>query len=121
MIRNRLSSGQPREVPLSSRKKEVLTTMPRRSTTTTSTWGGYRPGAGRKRTTAEPLISYELRLTRPQIAFLNHYGRGNLSAGARRVIDEAIARQQQLVTQSAETAPTAPPAPLATAQTDQQP
>ncbi len=95
--------------------------MPRRSTTTTSTWGGYRPGAGRKRTTAEPLISYELRLTRPQIAFLNHYGRGNLSAGARRAIDEAIARQQQAVTKSAEIASPAPSSPQATAQTDRQP
>jgi len=95
--------------------------MPRRSTTTTSTWGGYRPGAGRKRTTAEPLISYELRLTRPQIAFLNHYGHGNLSAGARRVIDEAIARPQQLDTNSAQTAPTAPSPPPATAATDRQP
>ncbi len=95
--------------------------MPRRSTTTTSTWGGYRPGAGRKRTTAEPLISYELRLTGPQSAFLSHYGRGNLSAGARRVIDEAIARQQQAATISAETAPTALSSPPATTPTDRQP
>ena len=89
--------------------------------TTTSTWGGYRPGAGRKRTTAEPLISYELRLTGPQSAFLSHYGRGNLSAGARRVIDEAIARQQQAATTSAETTPTTLPSPPATAPTDRQP
>ena len=68
--------------------------MPHPGTTTPTSWGGKRPGAGRKRTTELPLESRELRLTLPQIAFLNRYGRGNLSAGARRLIDEAIARQQ---------------------------
>jgi hypothetical protein len=68
--------------------------MPHPGTTTATRWGGKRPGAGRKRTTELPLQSRELRLTLPQIAFLNHYGRGNLSPGARRLIDEAIARQQ---------------------------
>ena len=68
--------------------------MPHPDTATASGWGGKRPGAGRKRSTELPLQSRELRLTLPQIAFLNRYGRGNLSAGARRLIDEAIARQQ---------------------------
>lgn len=68
--------------------------MPRHPTTTTPTWGGQRPGAGRKRATEAPLHSRELRLTMPHLAFLNRYGRGNLSAGARRLIDEASARQQ---------------------------
>jgi hypothetical protein len=68
--------------------------MPRQSAAQTAGWGGKRRGAGRKRTTEEPLQPRELRLTMPQIAFLNRYGRGNLSAGARRLIDEAIARQK---------------------------
>jgi hypothetical protein len=68
--------------------------MPQPGTTAPTRWGGKRPGAGRKRTTELPLQSRELRLTLPQIAFLNRYGRGNLSVGARRLIDEAIARQQ---------------------------
>ncbi len=60
----------------------------------TTGWGGRRTGAGRKRTTAEPLHARELRLTMPQIAFLNRYGRGNLSAGARQLIDAAIERER---------------------------
>ena len=68
--------------------------MPRQSAAQTAGWGGKRRGAGRKRTTEEPLQPRELRLTMPQIAFLNRYGRGYLSAGARRLIDEAIARQK---------------------------
>ncbi|MBI3976807.1 MAG: hypothetical protein HY331_01350 [Chloroflexi bacterium] len=68
--------------------------MPRQSTTAVSGWGGRRAGAGRKRATDVPLHSRELRLTLAQIAFLNRYGRGNLSAGARQLIDEAIARQR---------------------------
>ena len=72
---------------------------------TPGTWGGYRPGAGRKRTTDQPLQARELRLAMPHIAFLNRYGHGNLSAGARRLIDEAIAREQAAATAT----PPAPP------------
>jgi hypothetical protein len=60
----------------------------------TTGWGGRRTGAGRKRSTEDPLHARELRLTLPQIAFLNRYGHGNLSAGARRLIDAAIERER---------------------------
>ncbi len=74
--------------------------MARRCTTTTGTWGGSRPGPGRTRTTAEPLLSSERRWTISRIAFVKHDGRGTLSAAARRVIAEVIPQQQTAVTPS---------------------
>jgi len=68
--------------------------MAGQDTPKTTGWGGRRTGAGRKRTTEEPLHARELRLTMPQIAFLNRYGRGNLSVGARQLIDAAIERER---------------------------
>jgi len=66
--------------------------MARRSSGTTTGWGGRRPGAGRKRATEEPLFAREVRLTMPQMAFLARYGRGRLAVGLRRLVDEALAR-----------------------------
>jgi len=65
-----------------------------RRCTTTGTGGGSRPGAGRTRTTAQPLRSSQRRWTIPQIAVVNHDGRRNLSAADRRIIAEVIPQQQ---------------------------
>jgi len=68
--------------------------MASHSSSTNAGWGGWRPGAGRKRTTEEPRFAREVRLTMPQIAWVARYGHGHFSAGLRRLIDESLAREQ---------------------------
>lgn len=67
--------------------------MTARSTTDGTGWGGRRPGAGRKRPTADPLYPREVRLTMAQIAFVNRHGGGHFATGLRRLIDEARAQE----------------------------
>jgi hypothetical protein len=53
--------------------------------------GGARRGAGRKARDqpAEPLLTYSLTLRATDVGYLNQFGRGNLSLGLRRLIDQA--------------------------------
>lgn len=53
--------------------------------------GGARPGAGRKARDrpTEPLLTYSLTLRLSDVGYLNQLGRGNLSLGLRRLIDQA--------------------------------
>ena len=53
--------------------------------------GGARPGAGRKAADrpTEPLLTYSLTLRLTDVGYLNQLGRGNLSLGLRRLIDQA--------------------------------
>lgn len=52
--------------------------------------GGARPGAGRKAPDhpTEPLLTYSLTLRLTDVGVLNQLGRGNLSLGLRRLIDQ---------------------------------
>lgn len=53
--------------------------------------GGARRGAGRKARDrpTEPLLTYSLTLRSTDVGYLNQFGRGNLSLGLRRLIDQA--------------------------------
>lgn len=53
--------------------------------------GGARHGAGRKARDrpTEPLLTYSLTLRSSDVGYLNQFGRGNLSLGLRRLIDQA--------------------------------
>ena len=53
--------------------------------------GGARRGAGRKAQDrpTEPLLTYSLTLRATDVGYLNQFGRGNLSLGLRRLIDQA--------------------------------
>lgn len=53
--------------------------------------GGARRGAGRKAPDQpkEPLLTYSLTLRPTDVGYLNKMGRGNLSLGLRRLIDNA--------------------------------
>ena len=53
--------------------------------------GGARRGAGRKARDrpTEPLLTYSLTLRSSDVGYLNQFGRGNLSLGLRRLIDQA--------------------------------
>jgi hypothetical protein len=53
--------------------------------------GGARPGAGRKARDrpTEPLLTYSLTMRLTDVGYLNQLGRGNLSLGLRRLIDQA--------------------------------
>lgn len=55
--------------------------------------GGARPGAGRKARDrpTEPLLTYSLTMRLTDVGYLNQLGRGNLSLGLRRLIDQARA------------------------------
>lgn len=57
--------------------------------------GGARRGAGRKAQDRpnEPLLTYSLTLRLSDVGVLNQLGRGNLSLGLRRLIDQAKARE----------------------------
>lgn len=52
--------------------------------------GGARPGAGRKALDqpTEPLLTYSLTLRLSDVGVLNQLGRGNLSLGLRRLVDQ---------------------------------
>jgi hypothetical protein len=52
--------------------------------------GGARPGAGRKATDHpdQPLLTYSLTLRSSDAGYLNQLGRGNLSLGLRRLVDQ---------------------------------
>jgi hypothetical protein len=56
--------------------------------------GGTRRGAGRKAPDRpdEPLLTYSLTLRLSDVGVLNQLGRGNLSLGLRRLVDQARAR-----------------------------
>lgn len=56
--------------------------------------GGARRGAGRKAPDRpnEPLLTYSLTLRWSDVGVLNHLGRGNLSLGLRRLIDQRRAQ-----------------------------
>jgi hypothetical protein len=53
--------------------------------------GGARRGAGRKARDrpTEALLTYALTLRATDVGYLNQFGRGNLSLGLRRLIDQA--------------------------------
>ena len=63
--------------------------------------GGARPGAGRKAfdQPKEPLLTYSLMLRPSDVGYLNELGRGNLSLGLRRLIDEARTQSARPTTQ----------------------
>ncbi len=52
--------------------------------------GGARPGAGRKAKDHpdQPLLTYSLTLRLADVGILNQLGRGNLSMGLRRLVDQ---------------------------------
>ena len=56
--------------------------------------GGARRGAGRKAKDRpdEPLLTYSLTMRLSDVGVLNQLGRGNLSLGLRRLIDQHRAR-----------------------------
>lgn len=51
--------------------------------------GGPRPNSGRKRLYASPVLRYTVRLPAEYVAALTAYGEGNMSAGVRRLVEEA--------------------------------
>jgi hypothetical protein len=63
--------------------------------------GGARPGAGRKALDQpkEPLLTYSLTVRPTDVGYLNMLGRGNLSLGLRRLIDEARTQSARPTTQ----------------------
>lgn len=81
--------------------------------------GGARRGAGRKAKDqpTEPLLTYSLTIRFTDVGVLNQLGRGNLSLGLRRLIDQH--RAQASTTTTAATAraaselpsPSSPPPP----------
>lgn len=52
--------------------------------------GGPRPGAGRRPEYREPLRRATVALPESYIEQLRRYGQGNLSAGIRRLVEEAL-------------------------------
>lgn len=56
-----------------------------------SKWGGKRAGAGRPRSNP-PTTSCSIRLTDAQRRLLRMWGKGDMSAGLRWLIDEAAKR-----------------------------
>lgn len=60
--------------------------MPRAATTSRAGWGGKRDGAGRKPAGAEPRRPVTMWLTAEQADRLRELGRGNASAGVRRLL-----------------------------------
>jgi hypothetical protein len=74
--------------------------------------GGARPGAGRKAPDhpTEPLLTYSLTLRLTDVGVLNRLGRGNLSLGLRRLIDQHRAHADAPVSaHAAGEAPGSPP------------
>lgn len=80
--------------------------------------GGARPGAGRKAMDqpTEPLLTYSLMLRLSDVGVLNHLGRGNLSLGLRRLVD-----QHRAQTSAAASGHTPGPAPGSRSVTTQSP
>lgn len=63
--------------------------------------GGARPGAGRKATDHpdQPLMTYSLTLRASDMGYLNQLGRGNLSLGLRRLVDQHRAHTDAAATE----------------------
>ena len=75
--------------------------------------GGARPGAGRKAADrpTEPLLTYSLTLRPTDVGYLNQLGRGNLSLGLRRLIDQARLHPAAQPTERADGGAAAGPSP----------
>jgi hypothetical protein len=54
-------------------------------------WGGQRPGAGRPRLDAEPLVRVTVTVPAALAARLKELGDGNASAGVRRLLEQTPA------------------------------